>query len=326
MFYFLPRLFFSFCISLHLHVVYECVWVPTRKNEPGENKAKDPKEEDEKDYSGEKRVLVRLYGPATTMLFQREHEEAVTRAMSELGLGPKLLASFGTGRVEEFLQAKPLTAEEMRQPETSRQIAWCMRRFHSLQLPGTTPGDVASCLWSRLRRWLSLAQLLHPWGHGNILQERSTGRIVLIDYEYSGYAHVACDIANHFCEMAADYDRPHPHLLDYTKYPSEDEQRWFINCYLAANLTAPADACSSASGSSIRRRGAPLTSSLGESDAEELMQAVDVFLPACHLHWFLWGIISAAVSDAEFDYMSYAQQRLVEFRKCMDHLENDLIV
>ncbi|CAI5506644.1 unnamed protein product [Closterium sp. Naga37s-1] len=269
------------------NTVYECVWVPTRKNEPRGSKAKNSKEEEE-DYSGEKRVLVRLYGPATTMLFQREHEETVTRAMSELGLGPKLLASFGTGRVEEFLQAKPLTAEEMRQPETSRQIARRMRHFHSLQLPDTTPGEVASCLWSRLRRWLSLAQLLHPWGvhganprqvgekihrleaaagrrwgeglgkqerggeaevadregevvadggsegegsgrwvglchmdvqHGNILQERGTGRIVLIDYEYSGYAHVACDIANHFCEMAADYDRPHPHLLDYTKYP-----------------------------------------------------------------------------------------------------------
>ncbi|CAI5987015.1 unnamed protein product [Closterium sp. NIES-64] len=352
------------------NTVYECVWVPTRKNEPRESKAKESKEEEE-DHSGEKRVLVRLYGPATTMLFQREHEEAVTRAMSDLGLGPKLLASFGTGRVEEFLQAKPLTAGEMRQPETSRQIARCMRHFHALLLPGTAAGKVASCLWSRLRRWLSLAQLLHPWGvhganprqlgekihrleaaahrrwgegcgeeegkaeaeggseggesgrwvglchmdvqHGNILQERGTGRIILIDYEYSGYAHVACDIANHFCEMAADYDRPHPHLLDYSKYPSEDEQRWFINCYLAANPTSPADACLSASETSTTRRGVPFTSSLDESVAEELMQAVDVFLPVCHLHWFLWGIISAAVSDAGFDYMSYAQQRLVEF-------------
>ncbi|CAI5980676.1 unnamed protein product [Closterium sp. NIES-65] len=243
------------------NTVYECVWVPTRKNEPRESKAKESKEEEE-DHSGEKRVLVRLYGPATTMLFQREHEEAVTRAMSDLGLGPKLLASFGTGRVEEFLQAKPLTAGEMRQPETSRQIARCMRHFHALLLPGTAAGKVASCLWSRLRRWLSLAQLLHPWGvHGANPRQlgekihrleaaahrrtKSTACAFCIlppsllsrsipsshhvrrlahyppaqDYEYSGYAHVACDIANHFCEMAADYDRPHPHLLDYSKYP-----------------------------------------------------------------------------------------------------------
>ncbi|CAI6007806.1 unnamed protein product [Closterium sp. NIES-65] len=324
------------------NTVYECVWVPTRKNEPRESKAKESKEEEE-DHSGEKRVLVRLYGPATTMLFQREHEEAVTRAMSDLGLGPKLLASFGTGRVEEFLQAKPLTAGEMRQPETSRQIARCMRHFHALLLPGTAAGKVASCLWSRLRRWLSLAQLLHPWGvHGANPRQlgekihrleaaahrrtKSTACAFCIlppsllsrsipsshhvrrlahyppaqDYEYSGYAHVACDIANHFCEMAADYDRPHPHLLDYSKYPSEDEQRWFINCYLAANPTSPADACLSASETSTTRRGVPFTSSLDESVAEELMQAVDVFLPVCHLHWFLWGIISPDMASVSY--------------------------
>ncbi len=39
------------------------------------------------------------------------------------------------------------------------------------------------------------------------------------DYEYSSYNPVAYDIANHFCEMAADYHTETPHILDYTKYP-----------------------------------------------------------------------------------------------------------
>ncbi|GJP77560.1 hypothetical protein CLOP_g7933 [Closterium sp. NIES-67] len=358
------------------NTVYECVWLPHRQSRMIEiekdEKDKKKENEKEKDYLGEKRVLVRLYGPAASMLLKREHEEAVTRAMSDLGLGPKLLASFGTGRVEQFLQAKPLTATDMRRPETSQQIAQCMRRFHALKLPGSTPEDMVSCLWSRLRRWLSLAQLLHPWGvhganprqlgekiqrleeeaerrwgerggegeggeekgcgrwlglchmdvqHGNILRENDTGRIVLIDYEYSGYAHMAFDMANHFCEMAADYDSPQPHLLDYSRYPSEDEQRWFIDSYLA---TRPSHTCPNLcfdAESSSSYSGLPLTSSLDASDAEGLMQAVDVFLPVCHLHWFLWGIISAAVSDAGFDYMAYAQQRLHEFWKCMGHFE-----
>jgi hypothetical protein len=41
----------------------------------------------------------------------------------------------------------------------------------------------------------------------------------LQDYEYSSFNPVAYDIANHFCEMAADYHSEEPHLLDYTKYP-----------------------------------------------------------------------------------------------------------
>lgn len=39
------------------------------------------------------------------------------------------------------------------------------------------------------------------------------------DYEYSSYNSVAYDIANHFCEMAADYHTETPHVLDYSKYP-----------------------------------------------------------------------------------------------------------
>ena len=39
------------------------------------------------------------------------------------------------------------------------------------------------------------------------------------DYEYASFNPVAYDIANHFCEMAADYHTETPHILDYSKYP-----------------------------------------------------------------------------------------------------------
>lgn len=39
------------------------------------------------------------------------------------------------------------------------------------------------------------------------------------DYEYASYNPVAYDIANHFCEMAADYHTDTPHILDFSKYP-----------------------------------------------------------------------------------------------------------
>lgn len=41
----------------------------------------------------------------------------------------------------------------------------------------------------------------------------------LQDYEYASYNPVAYDIANHFCEMAADYHTDTPHILDFSKYP-----------------------------------------------------------------------------------------------------------
>lgn len=39
------------------------------------------------------------------------------------------------------------------------------------------------------------------------------------DYEYASYNPVAYDLANHFCEMVANYHSEKPHFLDYRKYP-----------------------------------------------------------------------------------------------------------
>lgn len=54
------------------------------------------------------------------------------------------------------------------------------------------------------------------------------------DYEYSGYNPIAFDIANHFCEFAADYHSDSPHLLDYSRYPMLEERRRFCHAYLTA--------------------------------------------------------------------------------------------
>lgn len=43
--------------------------------------------------------------------------------------------------------------------------------------------------------------------------------LVFQDYEYASYNPIAFDIANHFCEMAADYHSDTPHVMDYSKYP-----------------------------------------------------------------------------------------------------------
>ncbi|KAF9590756.1 hypothetical protein IFM89_038069, partial [Coptis chinensis] len=44
------------------------------------------------------------------------------------------------------------------------------------------------------------------------------------DYEYSCYNPIVFDLANHFCEMAALSFKT-PHVLDYDKYPNEDERK-----------------------------------------------------------------------------------------------------
>ncbi|MCI34731.1 kinase superfamily protein, partial [Trifolium medium] len=51
------------------------------------------------------------------------------------------------------------------------------------------------------------------------MMDEETRSITIIDYEYASYNPIAYDLANHFCEMAADYHSDTPHVLDYSKYP-----------------------------------------------------------------------------------------------------------
>ncbi|MBA0692028.1 hypothetical protein Goari_009619 [Gossypium aridum] len=41
------------------------------------------------------------------------------------------------------------------------------------------------------------------------------------DYEYASYNPIAYDLANHFCEMAANYHSETPHILDFSICPGE---------------------------------------------------------------------------------------------------------
>ncbi|XP_066398627.1 probable choline kinase 2 [Miscanthus floridulus] len=108
----------------------------------------------------------------------------------------------------------------------------------------------------------------------------------LQDYEYASFNPVAYDIANHFCEMAADYHSEKPHILDYNKYPDTDERKQFVQTYL------------SSSGEE------------SEVEVENLIKSIEKYtLASCHLVWGLWGIISDHVNDIDFDYKGYARQR-----------------
>uniref|UniRef100_A0A0D9WJ20 Choline kinase N-terminal domain-containing protein n=1 Tax=Leersia perrieri TaxID=77586 RepID=A0A0D9WJ20_9ORYZ len=269
-----------------------------------------------------RRVVVRVYGEGVEVFFDREAEVRTFECMSRHGHGPRLLGRFPNGRVEEFIHARTLSAVDLRDPEISAIIASKLREFHNLDMPG--PKSVL--LWDRLRNWLKTAKDLCPSDeanefsldrmekeitglenelsedyqfigfchndlqYGNIMIDEETKQLTIIDYEYASFGPVAYDIANHFCEMAADYHSEKPHILDYTKYPDTDEQKKFVQSYLSSSGEEP--------------------------DAEEvnsLIKSIEKYTLASHLVWGLWGIISEHVNDIDFDYKEYARQRFEQY-------------
>lgn len=77
-----------------------------------------------------KDLLLRVYGPQTDHLVDRDSELMILRRLAAKNIGPKLLGYFTNGRFEEFLHAKTLTAQDLRDKDTSKQIAKRMKEMH----------------------------------------------------------------------------------------------------------------------------------------------------------------------------------------------------
>ncbi|KAJ7969765.1 Choline kinase [Quillaja saponaria] len=269
-----------------------------------------------------RKVLVRIYGEGVELFFRREDEVRTFECMSKHGQGPRLLGRFTAGRVEEFIHARTLSAVDLRDHEISALIAVKLREFHNLHMPG--PKNVV--LWERMRNWLSEARRLcspkdtsifclnnldeeinmlekelsgtyqeigfchNDLQYGNIMIDEETRSITLIDYEYATYNPIAYDLANHFCEMAANYHSDTPHVLDYSKYPGLKERQRFARIYLSSEGNKPSNA-----------------------EVEQLVCNAERFTLANHLFWGLWGIISSYVNQIDFDYKEYARQRFQQY-------------
>ncbi|CAM0880053.1 unnamed protein product [Alopecurus aequalis] len=270
-----------------------------------------------------RKVLVRIYGQGVDVFFDRADEMRTFECMSRHGQGPRLLGRFPQGRVEEFINARTLSAPDLRDQEISALVARKLREFHELDMPG--PRDVS--LWQRLRRWLEearsrcsvdeckefrleslgdeiaeLEKALSAVDHrvafchndlqyGNIMIYEETRQVTLIDYEYASFNPVAFDIANHFCEMAADYHTATPHVMDFTKYPEMDEQRRFVQTYLSSSGENSSD-----------------------TEVQTLLGSIAKYTLASHLFWGLWGIVSGHVNkNIDFEYREYARQRFGQY-------------
>ncbi|KAG0480619.1 hypothetical protein HPP92_011191 [Vanilla planifolia] len=271
--------------------------------------------------SASRNVLLRIYGEGVCIFFDREDEIRTFKLLSCLGHGPRLLSVFPSGRVEEFIHARTLSSSDLRRPEISALIASKLRELHQLEMPGFK----VPLLWERLRNWLKAARRLsssdeakrfkldlvereisilekelssgdHKLGFchndlqsGNIMVDEESRVLTIIDYEYASFNPIAYDIANHFCEMAADYLTETPHVLDYSKYPDLEEQKRFVWTYLSSSGENPND-----------------------NEVEKLLGGIEKYTLASHLIWGLWALVENHLGDIDFDYLEYAKQRKIE--------------
>ncbi|KAK4265230.1 hypothetical protein QN277_026310 [Acacia crassicarpa] len=268
-------------------------------------------------------ITIRLYGPYTEYIIDRERELQATKYISAAGFGAKWLGIFGNGMVQSFINARTLSPPDMREPKLVAKIAKEMKRFHQLEVPGSKEAQ----LWNDIFKFFKKASALEfddakkqttyrtisfqevhnailelKWltdrldspvvfSHndllsGNIMINDDEDKLYIIDYEYASYSFRGFDIGNHFAEYAG-YD------CDYNLYPNKDEQYLFFKHYLQPD----------------RPHEVP------EEDLCRLYVEVNIYSLVSHILWALWGLIQAKVSPIDFDYLDYFFKRYNEYKR-----------
>ncbi|XP_076919188.1 putative ethanolamine kinase [Bidens hawaiensis] len=272
-------------------------------------------------------VTVRIYGPNTEYVINRDRELKAIVHLSAAGFGPKLLGTFENGMVQSFIHARTLDTSDMRKPKLAAEIAKQLKSFHQVDIPGSKEPQLWNDIFKffkkasnltfddrqkqNMYKKISFAEVeteiknlkeltVHlnapvVFAHndllsGNLMLNDDEEKLYFIDFEYGSYSYRGFDIGNHFNEYAG-------FECDYTLYPSKDEQYHFFRHYL--NPEKP--------------------DKVLDNDLEALYVETTCYMLASHLYWALWALIQAKMSDIEeFDYLEYFFPRYNEYKRRKD--------
>ncbi|KAF1833093.1 kinase-like protein [Decorospora gaudefroyi] len=109
------------------------------------------------------KLLLRIYGPQVEHLIDRESELQILTRLARKRIGPRLLGTFTNGRFEEFLHARPLTAKELRNAETSTQIAKRMRELHEGIDLLKEEREAGPFVWQNWDKWVDRCEQIVTW-------------------------------------------------------------------------------------------------------------------------------------------------------------------
>ena len=137
------------------------------------------------------KILIKKYGGNVTDMdaeegvqLTREEELLVCQEWARIGLGPKLYGVFPEGRLEEYIESHIMTRDDcLKDPSIRRDMASCLARFHSLELPiCKEPYDFVVILE---RMVCNFRQKVEPSFRTNkILLERGIDTSLIGDYDF----------------------------------------------------------------------------------------------------------------------------------------------
>lgn len=106
-------------------------------------------------------------------LIDRDHELQTLRRLGKKNIGPRVLGTFKNGRFEEYFNANPLTARELRIPETSNMIAKRMRELHDGIELLEEERDGGPSVFRNWDKWVGRCEQVITWLDKEILSKEN---------------------------------------------------------------------------------------------------------------------------------------------------------
>lgn len=242
----------------------------------------------------ENTYILRIYGKKSDLIIDRKIEKKIMDYLNNYNISPKILKEYDDCRIEEYFEG----VNNVHPPKYQKYLCKTLKNIHNLPLIDNLP-----FFWDRFYKWKKQAdhpyqkeidEVLHKiksinskyWnqevlGHGDL----TTGNILLkdeqvklIDYEYSCILPRAFDIANHLCEYEGLES-------DSFTYPENDIRISLIKNYI-------------------------------EEDIEYndiFLEIIDYYSLISHYYWGCWSLIQAKISNIDFDYQKYGENRFKMF-------------
>ncbi|CAM9295810.1 unnamed protein product [Ectocarpus sp. 12 AP-2014] len=292
-------------------------------------------------------ALVRVYGKDTDLLLDRRKEAAVFSELSTLGFGPRKLGEFKGGRIEELLDARAATPEELLQTspfDVPQAIAVQLASLHGQRVRSSAGSPDRPVMWTSIDKWLKTATRLDStksFPLAKVAQEvvwlkrnlpgpaaAADGTPGSPDQKLAGkiangvvFAHNDLLSGNVLVGPRGAKKISTLRLIDfeYSDYNpcGYDIANHFCEC---AGFDAdfrrryPSDKQRQAflrAYVEAARPGALQNALSADNVISELARLVDRYTLASHLTWALWAVIQANTSEIEgFDFAGYATKRL----------------
>ncbi|XP_050302376.1 choline/ethanolamine kinase [Anthonomus grandis grandis] len=291
-----------------------------------------------------KEVLIRIYGQThgEGALEALITESVIFTLLSERGLGPKLHGIFPGGRIEQYINARPLLNKELADEKLSVKIAEKMAALHSMEVPLYKE---PTWLWNTIGRWLKtcdkklkgdIPEFVVTLLRDVDLKSEAKWLRKRLEVENSPVVFCHNDMQEGNILMSMDQDKennaeedPELVIIDFEycsyNYRGFDIANHFMEwVYDYKEDNYPYFRENRSNYPSETQRLTFIKSYLhargSKENPKKILKEVEIFTLASHLLWTLWAFVNAETSQIPFGYWEFGCSRLQAYFQLKERL------